>query len=88
MKSLSKWNVFSVVASKWRELSDLLEIDPSATADIGVKCSDPEMACRQVLVKWLKGEGGAPTWEKLLKAMKDMRFDEYATELREKLELT
>ena len=86
MKLLTKWDVIPTVASKWRELSDLLEIDPNVTANIEEKTKgDPEKACREVFTRWLKGEGGNPTWEELLDALDSLKYTEFVAELQTKL---
>ena len=86
MKYLTKWNVIPTVAAKWRELSDLLEIDPNVTANIEEKTKgNPETACREVFTKWLKGEGSEPTWEELLDAIDSLKYTTFVEELRAKL---
>ena len=88
MKLLTKWKVISSVGAKWRELADLLEFDPNITAAIdGKHKGDPDLACREVFTRWLKGEAGTtPTWEELLEALDDgLNFKVFADDLRAKL---
>ena len=86
MKLLTKWDVIPTVASKWRELSDLLEIDPNVTENIEEKTKgDPEKACREVFRRWLKGEGVEPTWEELLDTLDSLKFTVFVAELQAKL---
>lgn len=83
MKWLAKWNVISKVAFKWMELADLLEIDHNVTAAIHNKNhGDPELACREVITRWLDGEGTEPTWEELID---NLPLPLFADELRAKL---
>ena len=82
-----KWKVIPTVGSKWRELADLLDFDPSFTALIDEKYEgDANLACREIFMRWLKGEGSTPSWEELLEALDDgLSFTEFADELRSKL---
>ena len=64
--------VIPTVGSKWRELADLLDFDPSVTALIDEKCEgDANLACWDIFMQWLKGEGSTPSWEELLEALDD-----------------
>ena len=75
MKQIIKRGIIQTAAAKWRELADLLEFDPSVTASIEEKSyGDPERACREVLVRWLKGEGAPPTWSELDEALETLKL--------------
>ena len=74
MKLILKRGIIQSAAAKWRELADLLEIDPDVTRSIEVKTNgDPETACREVLVRWLRGEGAPPTWKELYEALETLK---------------
>ena len=88
MKLLTKWKVISTVAANWRELADLLEFETGVTDTIdGKHKGDPNLACREVFSRWLKGEGGSsnPGWDELLEALNDLNFKVLAEDLRSKL---
>lgn len=79
MNSLKEWNVISTIAHKWEMLA----------AHLGIKyvhqTSDPKVACEEVLVRWLKGEGRPPTWKQLLEVFDEVDLSGLAAELRKKL---
>lgn len=88
MKLLTKWKVISTVGAKWMALADLLEFETSVTDAInGKHKGDPDLACREVFSRWLKGEAGSnPSWEELLEALDEgLNFKVFADELRTKL---
>jgi hypothetical protein len=87
MRLLTKWQVLSSVATRWRTLADLLGCDPSITSAIdGKHKGDPELCCREVFSQWLTGEtGSAPSWDDLLEALDDLKYKVLADELRRKL---
>lgn len=86
MYYLTKWKVISTVSAQWRQLADLLNINPSITAAIDGKHSDPCLACREIFTRWLKGEGTHPTWDVLLEALDDLDFKVLTKGLREALD--
>ena len=74
MKQIRKSGIVRSAAAKWMELADLLDIDPNVTASIELKTNgDPERACREVLVRWLNGEGAPPTWKELYEALEILK---------------
>ena len=87
MKLLTKWKVTSTVCARWRELADLLEIDPAITAAIDDKHKgNPELACREIFIRWLKGEGSTPSWEELIDNLDDvLSFKVFSDQLRSKI---
>ena len=86
MKYLTKWRVIPTIASKWKQLADILEIDTSITDNIETKClGDPEKCCREVFAKWLKGEGSTPSWEELIDDIDSLGFTVFAEELQGKM---
>ena len=87
MKLLIKWKVISTVCAKWRELADLLEIDPAVTAAIEVKHNgDTFLACSEILMRWLRGEGSTPSWEELIDNFDHgLSFKAFSDQLRSKL---
>jgi hypothetical protein len=87
MKLLTKWKILSSVAANWRGLADLLDFDPSVTSAIdGKHKGDPELCCREVFTRWLKGEtGSAPSWDDLLEALDDLNYNVLVFDLRLKL---
>lgn len=86
MKLMTKWKVISTVSSKWKQLADLLEIDHNVTAGIQDKNhGDPDLACRDVLTKWLNGEGSTVTWDELIDCIDSVGFANFAVELQAKL---
>ena len=88
MKLLVKWKVISTVGAKWMTLADLLDFDTSITDIInGKHKGDPELACREVFSRWLKGEAkSTPSWENLLDALEEgLDLQVLADDLRSKL---
>ena len=87
MKLLTKWRIISTVSAKWRPLADVLEIDHNVTAGIQERShGDPELACREVLTKWLNGEGSTPvSWDELIDCVESVGFSMFAGELKAKL---
>ena len=86
MKLLTKWKVISTVSSKWRQLADVLEIDHNITAGIQDKNhGDPELSCREMLTKWLNGEGSTVSWDELIDCIESVGFSNFAGELITKL---
>ena len=87
MRLLTKWKVLSSVAANWRSLADLLGFVPSITSAIDAKHKgDPELSCREVFTRWLKGETGSPpSWDDLLEALDDLNLKVLTNDLRSKL---
>ena len=78
MNSLKEWNVISTIAHKWEMLAAHLG------SEYVHQTSDPEVACEEVLVRWLKDEGRPPTW-KQLEVLEEVGLSGLAAELRKKL---
>lgn len=79
MNSLKEWNVISTIAHKWEMLAAHLGIEYVH------QTSDPEVACEEVLIRWLKGEGRPPTWKQLLEVLEEVCLSGLAAELCKKL---
>ena len=85
MRLLIQWGVISATAEVWRELSEVLDIEPAISDTINLAHHDPEAACREMFSWWLSGEGGTCTWEELIKILEMTEFHELARQLKEHL---
>ena len=65
----------------WRELSGMLDIEPTISDTIALAHRDPEAACCDMFSRWLSGEGVKCTWEELIKNLERMKFHELAQQL-------
>ena len=57
MKSLKELKVIPRVAHLSETLAVCLGVEYSR------QISDPEKACEEVLIRWIKGQGRPPTWK-------------------------
>ena len=73
------------LSARWQEAGDLLELSPSRLVGIEVhRHCDARMCCREVLLDWLKMDGGSYSvnWEGMLCLLKNMKLSALAVTLQ------
>ena len=76
MRLLIQWGAISGTSKVWRELSEMLDIEPTISDTIALAHRDPEAACHDIFSWWLSGEGVVCTWKELIKNLELMKFYE------------
>ena len=77
------------LSARWQEAGDLLGLSPSRLVGIEVqRHCDARMCCREVLLDWLKMDGGSYSvnWDGMLCLLKDIKLSALARILQEALE--
>ena len=71
-----KVKIIDSLASKWKELGDLLDFDPEGRTLELIEANNqqkgPVACCREMFVTWLKGKGREATWKVLIELLGDI----------------
>ena len=70
------------MAAKWWMLGDLLGIETVENIKEEHR-NMPELCCREIFVRWIRGEGVQPcTWQKLIELIEDVGHKALANDLK------
>ena len=85
-----KIKVIESVASKWKELGDLLDFDPEGRTLELIESNHQQKGhvacCREMFVTWLQGKGREATWEVLIQILDDIDQSELAKQVETALQ--
>ena len=77
-----KIKIIESVAPQWKELGDLLDLDPEGRTlkliEANIQLRGHVACCWEMFVTWLQGKGREATWEVLIELLDDIDQSELA----------